>query len=164
MLKVVAAALALYSYFLIQSSLPRLPAHIPTHFNLAGKPDGWGSPHVLWLLLGTQVLIAGLMLFIPFLGRRIPGAVHLGSRKLSDFTPEQRELVMPLLEQMAGVMSVAASLFFAYLIREMIRAAEQPGSKTHPGWAAGLFAGSLVGVSLYYTRRIDRVAKDAQPS
>lgn len=164
MLKVVAAALALYSYFLIQTSLPHLPARIPTHFNLAGKPDGLGSPHALWLVFGTQVLIAGLMLLIPFLGRRIPGAVHLGTRRLSDYTPEQRELIMPLLEQMAGLMSVAVGLFFVYVIREMIRAAEQPGSKTHIGWAAGLFAGGMVGVSLCYMRRMSRVAKAEQPN
>jgi hypothetical protein len=70
---------------------------------------------------------------------------------------------MPLLEQMAGFISIAASLFFVYIIREMIRAAEQSGSMTHIGWAAGLFAGSMVGVSFYYTRRMNRVAKAAQP-
>ena len=164
MFKIVAAALALYSYLLIETSLPHLPARIPTHFNLAGQPDKWGSPHALWLVLGIQVLIAGLMLSIPLLGRHFPGAVHLGTRRLSDYTPEQRELVMPLLEQMSGIMSVASSLFLVYIIREMIRAAEQPGSKTHIGWAAGLFAGGMVGVSLCYMRRMSRVAKAEQPN
>ncbi len=44
MSKIVAAALALYSYFLIQTSLPNLPSRIPVHFNVAGQPDGWGNP------------------------------------------------------------------------------------------------------------------------
>lgn len=163
MFKIVAAALALYSYLLIETSQPQLPSRIPTHFNFAGKPDRWGSPHVLWILLGIQVLIAVLMLSIPILGRKFPGTVHLGTRRLSDYTPEQREVVMPLLEQMAGVMSVATSLFFVYLIREMIAAAEQPRSNAYMGWAAVLFAATLIGLSLFYSRRMNRVAKSVQP-
>lgn len=163
MLKVVSAVLALYSYILIQTSLPHLPSRIPTHFNFAGRPDKWGSPHTLWLLLGIQVLTVGLMLFIPILGRKFPGTVNLGTRRLSDYTPEQRELVMPLLEQMTGFMSIAASLFFVYIIREMIRAAEQTRSMTHIGWAAGLFVGSMVGISIYYVRRMGKVANEAPP-
>lgn len=48
MAKIVAATLAIYSAFLIQTSLPGLPARIPVHFNSSGQPNGWGSPHTLW--------------------------------------------------------------------------------------------------------------------
>ncbi len=27
-----------------------LPLRVPTHFDISGNPDGWGSPQVLWLL------------------------------------------------------------------------------------------------------------------
>ena len=163
--KFVATALTLYSYFLVEASLQGLPSRIPTHFNLAGRPDRWGSPHTLWMLLAMQVLLASILLTIPTWGRRFPQAVHLGTRSLGDYTLEQRELVMPLLRKMAGFMSVATSLFFVYLIRETIQAAEVTHFQSHQGLALGLFLGSMVGLPLYYVRRMNRVvgARSAKP-
>ncbi|HXH48691.1 MAG TPA: DUF1648 domain-containing protein [Terriglobia bacterium] len=162
MARIVAAVLAIYSFFLIQSSIPRLPARIPTHFNMSGEPNGWGPPHMLWLLLAFQVLLAVLMLSISFWGRRFPGSVHLGTRSLRDFTPEQRERVWPLLDQMAGWMGVATSLFFVYLIRESIRAAESPNPQFHSGRAPLVFAGAMAGLAIYFVSRINREAQFPQ--
>jgi uncharacterized membrane protein len=162
MQKIVAAALALYSAFLIQTSLPHLPSRIPVHFNGAGQPNGWGSPHTLWVLLGFQVLVTGLMLSMSAWGCRFPGSVHLGTRRLSDFTPEQRERLWPLLDQMAGWMGVATSLLFVYLIRESIRAAESPKPQFYSGWVPLVFVGGMVGLAVYYVWRINRVARGAE--
>lgn len=165
MAKIVAAALSLYSLFLIEATMPGLPTRIPTHFNLAGKPNGWGSPHMLWVLLAIQVVLASILLAIPMLSRRFPQFANLGTRKLSDFTPEQRELVMPLLGKMAGFMGVATTLFFLYIIRETIRAAEASHPVFHMGWALGLFLGCMIGIPVYYMRQINRLveAKTTQP-
>ncbi|HWE84790.1 MAG TPA: DUF1648 domain-containing protein [Terracidiphilus sp.] len=38
-----------------------LPARIPTHFDLAGNPNGWGTPGMLWLLPVIATVIVGLM-------------------------------------------------------------------------------------------------------
>lgn len=162
MSKIVAAALALYSFSLIQTSLPNLPSCIPVHFNIAGQPDGWGRPDMLWVLLGFQVLVCGLMLSMSALGRRYPGSVHFGTRHLSDFTPEQRELVLPLLDQLGGWMSVLCGLFFVFLIRESIRAAGSANPQFHMGWAAALFIAGMVGITVYYVRRINSVARAAE--
>jgi uncharacterized membrane protein len=163
MTKFVAAALALYSFFMIQTSLPHLPSRIPVHFNLAGQPDGWGSPHTLWVLLGFQVLVAGVMLSMSIWGRRFPQAVHLGTQRLSDFTPEQRERVWPLLDQMAGWMSIATSLFFVYIIREATRAAGSANPRFHQGWAPVMFVGVMVGLAAYYVWRINKEARATEP-
>jgi len=160
--KIVAAALAIYSYFLIQTSLPNLPPHIPTHFNFAGQPDGWGSPHTLWVLLAFQVLTACAMLSISIWARRFPKTVHFGTRRFSDCTPEQRELILPLLDKLAGFMSVITSLFFIVLIREAIRAAGATRPQFHQGWAPVLFVGGMVGLSLYFVWRMDKVVKATQ--
>ncbi len=156
--KIVAAVLAIYSAFLIQLSLPNLPARIPVHFNGAGKPNGWGSPHTLWVLLVFQMLLAGIMLSMSLWGRRFPGSIHLGTRRLSDFTPEQRERIWPLLDQMAGWLSVMTSLLFVFIIRESIRAAESSNPEFHAGWAAPLFVVGMVGLAFYYLRRISKTA------
>lgn len=162
MFKIVAVVLALYSYFLIQTSLPDLPSRIPIHFNFAGKPDGWGSPHTLWVLLAFQVLVAGTMLSISIWCRRFPQSVHLGTRRLSDYTLEQRERIMPLLERMGGWMGVVTSLFFIYIIRETIRAAVPSHSQFHSGWVPVLFVASLVGIALLYVWRINKAAGASQ--
>lgn len=156
--KIVVLALTIYSAFLIQTSLPNLPSRIPVHFNAAGQPNGWGSPQTLWVLLAFQAFTALAMLSISFWGRHFPGSVHLGARRFSDLTPEQRERALPLLDQMAGWMSVAVSLFFVFLIRESIRAAGSSTPQFHAGWAAALFVGGMVGVAFLYLRRINKTA------
>ena len=160
--KIIAAVLALYSAFLIQTSLPGLPGRIPVHFNAAGQPDGWGGPQTLWVMLFFQLLVAVAMLSVSFWGRKFPGSVHLGARRFSDLTPEQRERALPLLDQMAGWMSVAVSLFFVFLIRESIRAAESSNPEFHAGWAAVLFVGGMVVLAFYYLRSINKAVEPAE--
>jgi uncharacterized membrane protein len=137
MQRLVTLGLAFYSFFLIETNIPRLPARIPTHFNGAGEANGWGSPDTLWLLLVVQVLTCGLFLAMPLLGRRYPGSVNLGTRKLSDFTPEQRERIMPLLTDMAGYMSVLLGLLFSVLLRETIHAVSSSHPHLSPWWELG---------------------------
>ena len=43
----------------------RLPDRIPTHFDISGQPDAWGSPNTLWLL---PVIGTGLYLLMTLLG------------------------------------------------------------------------------------------------
>jgi len=164
MLRLVSLAIVLYSYFLVQTSLPKLPQRIPTHFNAAGEPNGWGSPDVLWTLLGAQVLVTVVFLAVPYLGQRFPGAVNLGLRRLSDYTPEQRLRILPLLHDWMGYMSILANLFFAAMLHGLIRAAEQPHPRLPIGWPLGLLLGGTLGLTVYYLIRINREAKDADAS
>lgn len=102
MLRLISLAMMLYSYFLVRTRLPELPQRIPTHFNAAGEPNGWGSPDTLWTLLGAQVLVSVVFLGVPYLGQRFPQTVNLGLRRLSDYTPEQRLRILPLLHDWMG--------------------------------------------------------------
>jgi uncharacterized membrane protein len=163
MMKAITAALALYSYYLIQSSLPHLPSRIPTHFNFAGQPDGWGRPNTLWMLLAIQVVSSVLILTIPLWGRRFPQIVNLGFKRLSDYTPQQRERVMPLLAKMSEMMSIVFGLLFTYLIREMIQAALTPHPSLRMQGVLVLFIAAMIGLTVYYIRRINAAAK-ATPS
>lgn len=38
-----------------------LPDRIPTHFDFAGKPNGWGTPAMLWLMPAIATVVLGLM-------------------------------------------------------------------------------------------------------
>ncbi len=160
MQRLAAIGLACYSLFLIVTNLPRLPARIPTHFNAGGEADGWGSPDTLWFLLLIQVLTCGVFLLVPLLARRFPGAVNLGTRRLSDFTPAQRERIMPVLDDMMGYMSVLLSLLFAFLVRGTIQAAFSAHPRLAPWWILVVFLATFAATIIYYLRRIFAVADE----
>ena len=162
MRRLITFGLILYSFFLILMNLSRLPARIPTHFNAAGEADGWGSPDSLWFLLLVQVLICGVLLLIPLLARRFPGSVNIGFQKLSDFTPAQRERIMPLFDDMMGYMSVLLGLLFAVRLRGTIHAAFSSHPHLAPWWILVVFLASFAGTVIYYLRRIFAVANEAE--
>jgi uncharacterized membrane protein len=158
----ITVCLAFYSFFLIKTNMPRLPARIPTHFNAAGEADGWGSPDALWVLLLVQVLTCSLFLAVPPLARRFPGTVNVGFRKLSDFTPAQRERIMPLLSDMMGYMSVLLSFLFSILLRETIHAALSSHPHISFWWEFGLFLAGTAVTIIYYLRRIFVIANETR--
>ena len=41
-----------------------MPAQIPVHFDLAGRPDRWGAPQMLWLIPLVAALIYSLMTMV----------------------------------------------------------------------------------------------------
>ena len=156
----IAMGLALYSFALVQSSVGTLPARIPTHFNSVGEPNGWGSPDVLWLILLMQVFTCGIFLLVPPLSRRFPESVHFGARRLSDFTPEQQERLLPLVTEMTGAMSAPLGLLFSYLIHEMIRVASSSHPNLSLAWAMALFLPATAAIVIYYLRRIYAIGNE----
>ena len=63
---------------LAATAWPDLPEHIPTHFDLSGRPDAWAAPgFASWFLLPT---LATGMVFLLGLGlpRWLVGLVTLG--------------------------------------------------------------------------------------
>ena len=60
-----------------------LPARIPTHFNVAGQPDGWGTPAMLWMMPG---MAAATYLLMSLVARypssfNFPMRVHPAARR-----------------------------------------------------------------------------------
>jgi uncharacterized membrane protein len=159
MLQLVSLVMVIYSYFLIQTNLPKLPRCIPTHFNAAGVADGWGSPDTLWALLGAQALTCAVFLVVPYLGQRNPGAVHFGSRRLSDFSPPQRARMVSMLNDMAGYLSIVMNLFFVFMLLQIVRAATQPNPHIHPLGPMVLLGAGTIGILLFYTGQFRRAAK-----
>jgi uncharacterized membrane protein len=161
MQRLITLGLALYSFFLIRTNIPRLPARIPTHFNAAGEANGWGSPDTLWMLLGVQVLVCGVMLVAPLVGMRYPGTVNLGTRRLSDFAPDVRERLMPIFTNMMGWMGVLSGFLFCTLLTEIIRVSSSPCPHFAPTRELGVFVAGMVALSIYYMRRMLAAANEA---
>ena len=160
MLQLISLVMLIYSFFLIRTSLPLLPARIPTHFNASGVADTWGSPDALWTLLGAQALTCVVFLVVPYLSQRFPGAVHLGRRRLSDFSPAQRARMLPLLNEMTGYMAVLMSLFFVWMLRQMLAAARAPNPHLSPLWPMVLLLSGTLVVTWYYLKRLRLAGKD----
>jgi uncharacterized membrane protein len=58
------AVLYWITYFALNGT-ERLPERIPTHFDISGQPNAWGSPGFLWFL---PLVAAGLYLLLTLLG------------------------------------------------------------------------------------------------
>jgi uncharacterized membrane protein len=159
MLQLISLMMLIYSYFLIRTNLPKLPRNIPTHFNAAGAADGWGSPDTLWILLGMQALTCTVFLIVPYLSQRFPGAIHVGSRRLSDFSPAQRARMVPMLNDMVAYLCIVMNLFFVFVLHGIIKAATQPIPHLHMLWPLALLVVGTLGIMGYYLEKFRRAAK-----
>jgi uncharacterized membrane protein len=164
MLQLISIVMVVYSYFLIQTNLPNLPQRIPTHFNAAGVADGWGSPDTLWILLGAQALTSAVFLIVPYVGERYPGAIHFGTRRLSDFSPAQRVRMLPMLNDLAAYLCIVMNLFFVVMLHRVIQAATQPIPHLDAFWPMALLLGGTIGIVLYYMVKFRRAAQSEDGS
>ena len=84
-----------------------LPDRIPTHFNLAGQPDAWGSPSSLVLL---PAVAAGLYLLIT-----LAGLLPVSFKAPIRMTAENRACLEALTHQMLAWFKVCLLCLFAWI-------------------------------------------------
>ncbi|HEY1767725.1 MAG TPA: DUF1648 domain-containing protein [Terracidiphilus sp.] len=97
----------------------RLPARIPAHFNLAGRPDAWSSPRMLLLLPAVAAVIYLLMTWVA----RHPSAFNFPVR----VTRHNRRRLEDLALAMIAWLKAEVVCFFAWIQCSAIRAARHPG-------------------------------------
>jgi len=85
----------------------RLPGRIPTHFNLAGKPDGWGTPQMLLVL---PIVAAVLYILITWVSR-YPSAFNYPVR----VTPANRARLEKLALGMTAWLKAETLCLFAWI-------------------------------------------------
>ena len=98
-----------------------LPARIPTHFDLAGKPNGWGQPAMLWLLPIIATVVIGLM----WLVTRHPQAFNYPVR----VTPATRPRLEAITLGMIGWLQLEVAALFL-VIQDAIIESERIGTRT----------------------------------
>jgi uncharacterized membrane protein len=102
----------------------RLPARIPTHFDIAGRPDGWGSPGSLWLLP-----IVGALLYLSIvIVSRFPQVFNYPVR----VTPLNRAALEQLALSMIAWLKVEIVCLFAFIQHGAIAAVRQRGAGLSP--------------------------------
>ena len=94
----------------------RLPDRIPTHFDISGQPNAWGSPEVLWLL---PAIGSGLYLLMTALA-----AIRFRRFNLPVTVTETN---LPFIQEQTGLMvtwiKVELLCLFLYLQRTIIQGA-----------------------------------------
>ncbi len=102
----------------------RLPDRIATHFDLAGNPNGWGSPAVLLVLPVIGVGVYLLMMAVC----RYPAAFNYPVPVL----PANRARAEELTVAMVGWLKMELACFFALLQWMIIDSARRGQGKTLP--------------------------------
>jgi uncharacterized protein DUF1648 len=105
------AAFALYGPY-------RMPALIPTHFNAAGQPDGWGSPRALLLFPAIATVLYLLMSWVA----RHPSSFNFPVR----VTPRNRPQLETLALSMIAWIKAEVIGIFAWVQWSGIHAARHP--------------------------------------
>lgn len=101
-----------------------LPNRIPTHFNLAGQPDGWGSPSSLLLL---PAVAAGLYLLITLAGL-LPARFNAPIRA----TAENRAQLEALSHQMLAWFKMCLVCLFTWIQWSVLDGARRGNARLSP--------------------------------
>lgn len=119
----------------------RLTGPIPTHFNAAGQPNGYGSPLAL---LGLPIGGFALYLLMTLVARR-PEAFHFPAR----VTPMNRSRLEALALQMVSWLKAEVVCLFAWIQRFTIAAARS-GHGSLPALFMPVTLGVVFGTILIY--------------
>lgn len=119
-----------------------LPDKIPTHFNFAGEPDGWGGKLDLLIIPAVNT---GLYLLLSVIQRH-PSIWNTGVR----VTEENKHRVYAVSLSLLITVKLIISLGFTYTM-----VAQTTSSALAP-WYAPVFLGVTVGTVIYYFIRLFR--------
>ncbi len=100
-----------------------LSGSVPTHFDLAGRPDGWGSPAMLLLVPA----VAALLYLLPTVVRRFPSAFNYPVPVTTENQPRLQALAL----DMIACLKAELICLFAWLQSLAIQAARHPGEGLH---------------------------------
>jgi uncharacterized membrane protein len=100
---------------LVATQWSKLPAEIPTHFNAAGDPDGYGPKSALLLMAGVA---SSISLFLAWIERR-PSSLNYPIQ----ITDEKRSALHQLGSDMILALNFGINTIFLYLVYAMIETA-----------------------------------------
>jgi hypothetical protein len=120
------------------------------------------------LLFGIEILVTIVFFVIPF----FPETVHFGTRRLSDYSPEQLERIMPQVRDLLALMGCIFALFFSVNVHLLIGQALSPDPRAAARaivalepWLVGGMLAALGAITFYYLRRFDAATNsDSTPN
>jgi len=151
--RILTIGLALYSYLSLRG-------------NFAGNVAGGPSAAAAKLLFAIQILMSIVFFLIP----SFPESIHFGTRRLSDYTPQQLQRIAPLLRDMLALMGLFFALYFTVNIQLLAHQARalspREAARAIVAVEPWLVGGLLIGqgaIVFYYLRRFDAAISSETP-
>jgi len=120
--------LLLLTAVLLYGAYGKLPARIPMHFGLDGRPDRWGGRGELIVLAVLPfVMTAAFYALLRFVPRMSADSRRLNIPHKEEFfrlPPDKREIYWDLIKEFFAALAVSLNLLFYTLIRATVRIAE----------------------------------------
>jgi uncharacterized membrane protein len=133
-------------------SFTNLPATIPIHFGIDGKPNGWGEKYTIFFIPIINLALVGFMASV----RKHPFSYLNLPIKLSNNNLEER---VKLGKQLLDLISVAISTLFFFVELHIVISSQNPISSN------GLFfviiiiiVVAILILSAFYTKKINKLA------
>jgi hypothetical protein len=127
-----------------------LPERIPIHFDLAGNPNGWGSPKGLMILVVMAVAVYLMMGIVA----RYPGAFNYPVKVLPEFRAQAEALTL----EMISWLRLELACLFCTLQLAVIDAA-RAGRSPALTWLMPVFLVVIFGTIGWYMRAVFRLGK-----
>jgi len=138
---------------------PLLPETVSSHFDGAGRPNGWSSKQAFYTL---YLFIVGLMtfcfFFLPRLLRRVPSSlINLPNREYW-LVPERKEQALAMLEEEMGWFGIAILLLMIWTLQLAINANLPGGGELRSDVMLMLLGGFFVFTIVWVVRLYRRFA------
>lgn len=141
----------------VAAAYPRLPARVPMHFDLAGRPDRWsGRGGLIALVVMAAVMTGVLYLIIRLTPKWAVNPRYLNIPHKEEFLrlpEEKRDAYWAAYREFFAALAASVNLMFYLILRGTIRIAEGSASLL----PFKLMMPALVVMALvlvYYTRRL----------
>jgi uncharacterized membrane protein len=157
-LEIIPLLMLFFLLYLALSSYPGLPDQIPTHFNIQGLPDKWGSKNEMLIYPGMGIFIYALFTGITaaFLAVTNPlNLINLPSRMKESISPAQAEELRILMIRTMLAFKILIIGLMVYLLNSTVEIALHRTNSS--GYWPLLFVLAiliLVGYLLFRTRRV----------
>jgi len=132
-------------------SFTKLPATIPIHFGIDGKPNGWGEKYTIFFIPFINLALVGFMASV----RKHPFSYLNLPIKLSNNNLEERE---KLGKQLLDLISVAISTLFFFVELHIVISSQNPISSNGLFFVIISIVVAILGLSAFYTKKINKLA------
>ena len=123
-------AITFYSTFRCLHGPNGLRGPVPVHFNMAGKPDAWGSPNSLWMLPLAALFLYLLMALVA----KFPSAFNYPVRVTPANRPRLQAIALSMIAWLQLELVGLFGLIQAMVIGSVTRAAGLHGNSGLPPW------------------------------
>jgi len=130
-----------------------LPARIATHFDAAGKANGWGEPRMLWLLPVIATGVYGAM----WLAGRNPAAFNYPIR----VTPATRPRLEAVTLGMVAWIQFEVVCLFLWIQYEIVRSAQAGRSALPPAFLPMVLV-AIFGTIAWHFAAILRIGRESR--